>query len=653
MGETERKDNDVFALPSCFAEAEKRACWVDKTPKHQALNKKYLAAKRAFDVVSSGAAIVCLSPLMLATAAAVRATSEGPAIFKQERYGKDEVPFTCYKFRSMTIDTPSDIPTSEMHENPSVMTPIGGFLRKTSIDELPQLFNIFKGDMSVIGPRPMILSEHNQIEERAKYDANCIKPGLTGWAQVNGRDDVSVEDKAKLDGEYRDHMSPLFDAFVIAKSIGVVATKAGYEKSKRPRRVPMEIDVEKPLNLLVVTQHYWPEPFNFADICEGLVERGHKVTVLTGFPNYPEGDIYPGYSGNKPFKEEHNGVKIVRAPLVPRGHNPVQRVLNYYSFPTSASNVSKTLEDDFDVIISFQSSPVMQSQAAIDIAERTGAPLLHYVIDIWPECLLAGGIKRNTPIYNHYASVSRAIYDKADKIAVTSPRFKSYLEELLGREINSFDLPQYAEDIFGKERPNDERPADYDSNKLNFTFAGNVGSAQSVKTLIIAAAILQDDDRFVFHIVGSGSELDNCKQLVQQLGINNVVFHGRHDISEMPAFYAASDAMVATFADSPVLGFTLPRKIQSYMAAGRPVIASATGEAERVISDANCGFTCEAEDPEALAIAVMKFAYLDRDARNLMGSNGALYNQIHFSKNRFFTTLIDELQQMRGTVHAE
>lgn len=614
--------------------------------------KGYLALKRVFDVTSAGLGLVALSPLLLGTAVAVRATSEGPVIFKQERYGKDNVPFTCYKFRSMTVDTPSDVPTALMNENPVVMTPIGSFLRKTSIDELPQLLNIVKGDMSVVGPRPMILAEKEQIEARERYDATSIRPGLTGWAQVNGRDAVSVEEKARLDGEYRSKMSLAMDAKIFMKSIGVVLTRAGYSKGGK-KRVPRSVrKPDAPMRLLVVTQHYWPEPFNFADICEGLVSRGYEVTVLTGLPNYPEGKLYPDYQDGHNRVQERNGVHIIRVPLVPRGSNPVQRVMNYYSFPLSASQKARELECDFDVILTFQSSPVMQSEPAVKIAEETGIPLLHYVIDIWPECLLAGGIKRGSSIYNHYEEVSRRIYSKADRVALTSPQFKDYLENMLGRPISSFDLPQYAEDVFSGGSAG-ATPEGYELGKINLTFAGNVGAAQSVETFICAAAILNNDDRFVFHVVGSGSELENCKKLAVDLDAHNVVFHGRHDIEEMPAFYKASDAMVATFADNPVLGLTLPRKIQSYMAAGRPVIAAVTGEAKRVIDDACCGFCCEAEDAEGLAIACLKMACLSWDARVRMGQSGLAYYQKYFSKGSFFDTLDAELQKLRGKQHGE
>lgn len=197
-----------------------------------AIGIAFRAAKRSFDIAASVVGMVVLSPLLLATAVAVKFTSQGPVIFKQKRYGKDEVPFTCYKFRTMKIDTPPNIPTRVMREDKAVMTPIGAMLRKTSIDELPQLVNIVKGDMSVIGPRPMILADYEQIEARARYGANDIRPGLTGWAQINGRDAVTVEEKARLDGEYRRNMGFRLDARIFFRSFVVVLGRFGYAEIK-------------------------------------------------------------------------------------------------------------------------------------------------------------------------------------------------------------------------------------------------------------------------------------------------------------------------------------------------------------------------------------------------------------------------------------
>ena len=169
----------------------------------------YRFVKRTFDAVASGLGLIVLSPLIAGTALAVRITSPGPVIFRQRRVGKGKRLFDIYKFRTMRIDTP-DLPSHMIDAN-EWMTPIGATLRKLSLDELPQMLNILKGDMSVIGPRPALWSQFDLVAERDRYGANDVRPGLTGWAQINGRDELTIEAKSALDGEYVRRRSALFD----------------------------------------------------------------------------------------------------------------------------------------------------------------------------------------------------------------------------------------------------------------------------------------------------------------------------------------------------------------------------------------------------------------------------------------------------------
>ena len=167
--------------------------------------------KRLIDIVLSACGIVILSPLMLVLVVAIRLDSPGPVLFRQKRVGLHKSHFNILKFRTMRIDTPRDMPTHLLENPEQWITKVGGFLRKTSLDELPQIFNIFLGQMSVIGPRPALWNQYDLIAERDKYGANDVVPGLTGWAQINGRDELPIDVKARLDGEYVERMSFLFD----------------------------------------------------------------------------------------------------------------------------------------------------------------------------------------------------------------------------------------------------------------------------------------------------------------------------------------------------------------------------------------------------------------------------------------------------------
>nr|WP_028042306.1 sugar transferase [Candidatus Stoquefichus massiliensis] len=167
--------------------------------------------KRMIDFILSLIGLIILSPVFIILCIWIKIDSRGPILFKQKRFGKNKSFFYIYKFRTMSIDTPSDMPTHMLANPDQYITKTGKFLRKTSLDELPQIINILKGEMAVIGPRPALWNQEDLIEERDKYKANDIKPGLTGWAQINGRDELEIEVKAKLDGDYAKRMSFLLD----------------------------------------------------------------------------------------------------------------------------------------------------------------------------------------------------------------------------------------------------------------------------------------------------------------------------------------------------------------------------------------------------------------------------------------------------------
>ena len=183
--------------------------------------------KRLIDFVLSLLGIVVLSPVLLILALCVKCTSPGPVLFKQKRVGKNKTFFQIYKFRSMRSDTPKDMPTHMLQDPEAFITPVGRFMRKTSLDELPQLFNILKGQMSVVGPRPALWNQDDLVAERDKYGANACVPGLTGWAQVNGRDELPIPVKAELDGYYAKHISFGLDVKIFFKTIGSVLHHEG------------------------------------------------------------------------------------------------------------------------------------------------------------------------------------------------------------------------------------------------------------------------------------------------------------------------------------------------------------------------------------------------------------------------------------------
>ena len=187
----------------------------------------YRKIKRVLDTIISFVGLVILSPLFLILIVAIKADSKGPILFKQKRVGIHKSLFLIYKFRTMRIDTPKDVPTHLLENPEQYITKVGKFLRKTSLDELPQIVNILKGDMAIVGPRPALWNQYDLIEERDKYGANDILPGLTGWAQINGRDELEIEEKARLDGEYVEKMGFFFDIKCMVKTFTSVLKHDG------------------------------------------------------------------------------------------------------------------------------------------------------------------------------------------------------------------------------------------------------------------------------------------------------------------------------------------------------------------------------------------------------------------------------------------
>ena len=187
----------------------------------------YTHLKRILDFLLASLALVVFSPLLLVLAAVIRATSPGPVFFRQRRVGQGKSHFMIYKFRTMRIDAPKDQPTHLFKDPAAYITPVGRFLRRSSLDELPQLLNIIKGEMSVVGPRPALWNQFDLIAERDKYGANDVRPGLTGWAQINGRDELPIDVKARLDGEYVRNMSFAFDVRCVLGSVMKVLRSEG------------------------------------------------------------------------------------------------------------------------------------------------------------------------------------------------------------------------------------------------------------------------------------------------------------------------------------------------------------------------------------------------------------------------------------------
>lgn len=404
------------------------------------------------------------------------------------------------------------------------------------------------------------------------------------------------------------------------------------------------------MRVLVWSQYFWPENFRINELVAALHQDGVQITVLTGKPNYPEGKIYAGYKAHGILHEQYAGAEVVRIPLIPRGNgSSLHLLLNYLSFIFSGYLLAPLAlrGRKYDLVFVYAPSPLLQALPAILLARLKRAPLVVWVQDLWPESLAATGFAKNPWVLKVVKTLVHYIYRRADSILVQSEAFRRPVERLVGdlRKVhyypNTAQLPQ--NDI-----------GHTVSTKLvsqlrkcfSIVFAGNLGAAQSLETILSAAEYLDARPEIQFFIIGGGSRESWLAEQVCRRRLANVVLTGRLPQTEMPSVFAAASALLVTLADSPTFALTIPSKLQAYLAAGRPVIASLNGEGAKIVSDAEAGFTCPAGDAEALGAAVLKLYGLAPNERNRLGSNGRRYFDKHFEPSKRLRELVDHFQEI-------
>ena len=395
-------------------------------------------------------------------------------------------------------------------------------------------------------------------------------------------------------------------------------------------------------HILVITQYFYPEQFRINDICFELVKRGYKVTVLTGIPNYPEGKFFKGYGWGKKRKENINGVDVIRIPIVSRGKSAVRLVMNYYSFVVSGWLWNLFTKIKADCVFTFEVSPLLQAKIGVWYANKRKVPCYLYAQDLWPDNLeVVGGI-RNKLVLNHYAKMASKIYNRYDKIFATSP---SFVEEIRRRVEKNKEkviyLPQYAEDFY-RPLPKTATENIPQSEKFKVVFTGNIGQAQGLGILPKAAAILKERGVIdaLFVIIGDGRYKDDLLKVIKEYGVEDAFsFIPRKPAEEIPKYLAACDAAFVSFMNNSLFEKTIPAKVQSYLACGIPIIASANGETKRIIEESGCGVCTDIGDGEALADGIIKLAKSDNYAA--YGLNAVKYSEERFNKEAIIKALCE------------
>ena len=396
------------------------------------------------------------------------------------------------------------------------------------------------------------------------------------------------------------------------------------------------------MNVLIVGQYYYPDDFKINEISFELVKQGHKVTVLTGLPDYSTGKVPKEYKLFKNRRQIIKGVRVVRVPIIARRTGVVWRFLNYLSFMMMSSMRALFLKKDFDTIFCYQTSPVTMAHAAVRLRKRTNTKLMLYCLDLWPESLKAWDVKEESMLFKAVKKYSSKIYKKCDLIAVSSLPFKDYLIKQCGVSASQIEyLPQYAE--YPHRVSKTEKKG-----LIDFAFGGNIGMVQDVECIVRAVSRLKDIEGFAVHIYGNGSSLNDCIALADQLNVQEkVIFHGRVDKRDLYEAYNNIDVFLLTLKDTGFIGMTAPAKLQEYMAAGKPIVAAINGFASDIISEAKCGLVCGASDDEQLA-KNMKGYIQNTNVYSELGDNGYRYYKENFTLKIFLQRLLKMFEDLRS-----
>lgn len=398
------------------------------------------------------------------------------------------------------------------------------------------------------------------------------------------------------------------------------------------------------MKILVVSQYYWPEQFQINEIAPELASRGHEVTVVCGVPNYPKGVVYEGFEDSYREPQLRDGVRIIRVNQKPRGKNIVSLIRNYVSFVRKANKMLDSINEDFDLVIGYQLSPVTSMLPAVRYAKKRRTPLLLYVLDIWPVSAQSHLPLKRGLAYSWIKGLSKRVYRNAKRILVTSRPFIDYLERVNGvpRERMEY-LPQHADGSMLSMDLHKKR-----TGIINFMFAGNLGAGATLEVIVKAASIMGPREDYRVHFVGDGSRRAMLEEIVKNAGLEkNFVFHGNQERERMPEFYRMADALLLTLRGNNEVGETMPGKLQMYITTGKPVLGAINGAAREVIDESGCGKCVSAGD--AVGLANLMTDFIDNSEKyQKCGDNGREYFKKNFTLDIFTDNLEKELVSVKS-----
>ena len=400
------------------------------------------------------------------------------------------------------------------------------------------------------------------------------------------------------------------------------------------------------MKILIITQYFWPENFRINDIALALKERGNEVAVLTGKPNYPKGKFSDGYTFFNKHSEYWNEIKIFRSPTIPRGKGKaIQLFVNYISFAIFASIRLLFVKSRFDKIFVYEPSPITVGIPGIVAKYKFRAPMYFWVQDLWPASISAAGGVKNKSLLAMANWLTKYIYKHSKKILVQSKEFIPYITNQDVQESKLVYYPNSTENYYKELDPDSDVKRTLPDGK-KIMFAGNIGVAQSFDTLLSAALLLKNENENVqWLILGEGRMKDSVNQKIRELELQDT-FHllGSFPSSFMPKYFSCADALLVSLKKDAIFSLTVPSKIQSYLACGKPIITSLDGEGSRIIEEAKAGFASPSEDPHTLAGNIKKFLALSAAEQRELGKNARKYYDQEFERELLIKKLEDILK---------
>ncbi len=403
------------------------------------------------------------------------------------------------------------------------------------------------------------------------------------------------------------------------------------------------------MKILIITQYFWPENFKINDFAIRLRDLNHEVIVLTGKPNYPTGIFYNGYSNFNKRREYYKGITIIRTMLMTRGSGSGFRLAaNYLSFAFFASFASIfRLSRNANVVFVYEPSPITIGIPAIVYKMISKVPIFLWVQDLWPESLTGAGKVKSKFILNCTESLVKYIYNSTDLIFISA---KSFRESIMQKGIDPIKikyLPNWAEDIFVNSSKNETKSEKLEgNNEFKIVFAGNIGEAQDFESIVEAIFQTRNCQNIKWIIIGDGRRRSWLEQQICERKLENIQLIERQPLDNMPYFFREADAFLVTLKDEEIFSITVPAKVQSYLAFGKPILAMINGEGADIIKEAGAGFVVRSGDHINLAKKAVEMSELSKSELYKMGEAGKIYYSKNFDREHLIKFVIDEFMKL-------